>query len=308
MKIHKGFDSFPKLSKAVVTTGTFDGVHLGHKKILNELINIGVRNNTETVLVTFSPHPRIVLFPDHELKLINTVDENIELLKKFNIDHLIIQQFDRQFSRITSLDYVRDILLKKIGLKDLVIGFNHHFGRNREGSLENLEEYADLYDFSIHQVGAYDIKEQSVSSTKIRNALHDGDIQLANNYLGYNFKIFGKIINGQGIGKNLGFPTANVSLGNSNKLTPKKGVYAVNVHWQNHKLQGMLNIGINPTIHNNKSTSIEVNIFDFHKDIYGETLNIDFVQRIRNEKKFPTIDALKHQLNIDRIAALNILN
>tara|TARA_B100001758_G_C18280450_1_gene541374 strand:- start:118 stop:1044 length:927 start_codon:yes stop_codon:yes gene_type:complete len=308
MKIHKGFDSFPKLSKAVVTTGTFDGVHLGHKKILNELINIGVRNNTETVLVTFSPHPRIVLFPDHELKLINTVDENIELLKKFNIDHLIIQQFDRQFSRITSLDYVRDILLKKIGLKDLVIGFNHHFGRNREGSLENLEEYADLYDFSIHQVGAYDIKEQSVSSTKIRNALHDGDIQLANHYLGYNFKIFGKIINGQGIGKNLGFPTANVSLGNSNKLTPKKGVYAVNVHWQNHKLQGMLNIGINPTIHNNKSTSIEVNIFDFHKDIYGETLHIEFVQRIRNEKKFPTIDALKHQLSIDRIAALNILN
>ncbi len=308
MKIHKGFDSFPKLSRAVVTTGTFDGVHLGHKKILDELINIGVRSNTETVLVTFSPHPRIVLFPDNELKLINTVDENIELLKKFSIDHLIIQQFDRQFSRITSLDYVRDILLKKIGLKDLVIGFNHHFGRNREGSLENLEEYADLYDFSIHQVGAYDIKEQSVSSTKIRNALHDGDIQLANNYLGYNFKIFGKIVKGQGIGKNLGFPTANVSLGNSNKLTPKKGVYAVNVHWQNHKLQGMLNIGINPTIHNNKSTSIEVNIFDFHKDIYGETLNIDFVQRIRNEKKFPTIDALKHQLNIDRIAALNILN
>ena len=146
------------------------------------------------------------------------------LLKKFSIDHLIIQQFDRQFSRITSLDYVRDILLKKIGLKDLVIGFNHHFGRNREGSLENLEEYADLYDFSIHQVGAYDIKEQSVSSTKIRNALHDGDIQLANNYLGYNFKIFGKIIKGQGVGKNLGFPTANVNLGNSNKLTPKKGV------------------------------------------------------------------------------------
>ena len=308
MKIHKGFDSFHKLSRAVVTTGTFDGVHLGHKKILDELINIGVRSNTETVLVTFSPHPRIVLFPDNELKLINTVDENIELLKKFSIDHLIIQQFDRQFSRITSLDYVRDILLKKIGLKDLVIGFNHHFGRNREGSLENLEEYADLYDFSIHQVGAYDIKEQSVSSTKIRNALHDGDIQLANNYLGYNFKIFGKIVKGQGIGKNLGFPTANVSLGNSNKLTPKKGVYAVNVHWQNHKLQGMLNIGVNPTIHNNKSTSIEVNIFDFHKDIYGETLNIDFVQRIRNEKKFPTIDALKHQLNIDRIAALNILN
>ena len=139
MKIHKGFDSFPKLSRAVVTTGTFDGVHLGHKKILDELINIGVRSNTETVLVTFSPHPRIVLFPDNELKLINTVEENIELLKKFSIDHLIIQQFDRQFSRITSLDYVRDILLKKIGLKDLVIGFNHHFGRNREGSLENLE-------------------------------------------------------------------------------------------------------------------------------------------------------------------------
>tara|TARA_B100000427_G_scaffold33756_1_gene24607 strand:+ start:82 stop:1008 length:927 start_codon:yes stop_codon:yes gene_type:complete len=308
MKIYKGFDSFPKLSKAVITTGTFDGVHLGHKKILDALINIGVKNNTETVLVTFSPHPRIVLFPDHDLKLINTIDENIELLKKNNIDHLIIQQFDKKFSRITSLDYVRDILLKKIGLKDLVIGFNHHFGRNREGSFEDLEEYANLYDFSIHQVGAYDINEQSVSSTKIRNALNNGDIQLANHYLGYNFKIFGKIIKGQGIGKNIGFPTANISLGNSNKLTPKKGVYAVNVYWHNHKLQGMLNIGVNPTMHNNKSISIEVNIFDFNKDIYGEILHIEFVQRIRNEKKFPTIDDLKHQLNIDRIAALNILN
>ena len=308
MKIHKGFDSFPKLAKAVITTGTFDGVHLGHKKILNELIDIGVKNNTETVLVTFSPHPRIVLFPDHELKLINTIDENIELLKQCNVDHLIIQKFDKQFSRITSLDYVRDILLKKIGLKHLVMGFDHHFGRNREGSLENLEEYADLYDFSIHQVGAHDVNEQSVSSTKIRNALNNGDIQLANHYLGYNFKIFGKIIKGEGIGKNIGFPTANVGLGAQNKLIPTKGVYAVNVHWHNHKLKGMLNIGVNPTMHNNKSISIEVNIFDFNKDIYGEILNIEFVQRIRNEKKFPTIDDLKYQLNIDRIAALNILS
>lgn len=308
MKIHKGFDSFSKLSKAVITTGTFDGVHLGHKKILNELISIGAKNNTETVLVTFLPHPRIVLFPDHELKLINTIDENIELLKKFNIDHLIIQKFDKQFSRITSLDYVRDILLKKIGLKNLVIGFNHHFGRNREGSLENLEEYADLYDFSVHQVGAHDFNEQSVSSTKIRNALNNGNIELANHYLGYSFKFFGTIIKGNGVGKNIGFPTANISLGNQNKLIPKKGVYAVNIYWNKHSFKGMLNIGTNPTVQDTNNISIEVNIFDFNKDIYGESLNIEFIQRIRNEKKFPTVDDLKHQLTIDRIAALNILD
>ena len=194
MKIHKRIDSFKKLSKAVVTTGTFDGVHLGHKKILDSLINIGQSTNSETVLVTFFPHPRIVLFPDYELKLINTIDENIKLFEKYNIDHLIFQKFDKAFSRTSSLEYIRDILFKKIGLKDLVIGYNHHFGRNREGSVENLQEYADLYNFNIHEVESCDLKDKSISSTKIRTAINNGDIQLANNYLGYNFQLSGSVV------------------------------------------------------------------------------------------------------------------
>lgn len=308
MKVYTGFDSFPKLSKAVVTTGTFDGVHLGHKKILDEFISIGVHNNTETVLVTFFPHPRIVLFPDHELKLINTIDENINLLKNYNIDHLIIQKFDKNFSRLTSLDYVRDILLKKIGLQNLVIGFNHHFGRNREGSLENLKEYADLYDFNIHQVGACELGDKSVSSTKIRCAINDGDMQLANNYLGYNFKFSGIIVKGKGVGKTIGFPTANISIENKNKTIPKRGVYAVSIYWNKYKLKGMLNIGTNPTINNGKKTCIEVNIFDFNKSIYNTIITIEVISRIRNEKRFKTIDELKNQLALDKIAALNMLD
>ena len=309
MKVHTGFDSFSRLSKAVVTTGTFDGVHLGHKKILDEFISIAKFNNAETVLVTFLPHPRLVLFPDHELKLINSLDENITLLNNYNIDHLIVHKFDKQFSRITSLDYVRDFLIKKVGLKNLVIGFNHHFGRNREGSLDNLKEYADLYDFNIHQIGSYDLGDKSVSSTKIRNALHDGNIELANNYLGYNFKFSGIVIKGKGEGKALGFPTANISIDNKNKIIPKEGVYAVYIHIDMDKLKGMLNIGVNPTFNQGKkSISIEVNIFDFNKDIYGSKITLELVKRIRSERKFETVDKLKHQLSIDRIASLNILN
>ena len=306
MKIYKGVESFQRLSKAVVTTGTFDGVHLGHAKMLNKLVEIGQENQSESVLMTFFPHPRIVLFPDHDLKLINDIDENIELFKKYNIDHLIIQNFDKEFSRITSLDYIRDILIKKIGLKNLVIGFNHHFGRNREGSLENLSEYADIYDFDIHQVDSYSIDKKSISSTKIRNAINLGDVQLANNYLGYSFTFSGIVSKGKGRGKVMGFPTANIILENKNKIIPKFGVYAVNILYNKIRYKGMLNIGMNPTF-NNQEPSIEVHIFDFNKEIYGSKLSIELIDRIRNEKKFNNPDELKNQLAIDRIASLNIL-
>lgn len=306
MKIHKGVESFQRLSKAVVTTGTFDGVHLGHAKMLNKLVEIGQVNTSETVLMTFFPHPRIVLFPDHDLKLINDIDENIELFKNYNIDHLIIQNFDKEFSRLTSLDYIRDILIKKIGLKNLVIGFNHHFGRNREGSLKNLNEYADLYDFDIHQVDSYSIDKKSVSSTKIRNAINLGDVQLVNSYLGYSFTFSGIVSKGKGRGKSMGFPTANIILENKNKIIPKFGVYAVNILYNKIRYKGMLNIGMNPTF-NNPECSIEVHIFDFNKEIYGSKLSIELVDRIRNEKKFNNPDELKNQLAIDKIASLNIL-
>ena len=305
MKIYKGIDSFKKLSKAVVTTGTFDGVHLGHKKILDSLISIAKPINAETVLITFFPHPRIVLFPENELKLINTIEENINLYKGYNIDHLIFLEFDISFSRITSLEYIRDILFKKIGLTDLVIGFNHHFGRNREGSVSNLKEYADLYNFNIHEVEPYYLDEKSVSSTKTRNAIKDGYVELANNYLGYNFKLTGQVIKGNGIGNTLGFPTANIKIENKHKIIPKEGVYAVNVYHGEKKYGGMLNIGKKPTF-NQKTLSIEVHIFNFNQTIYSEFITIEFLKRIRSEKKFNSIDELKNQLSLDKIASLNI--
>ena len=307
MKIYQGVDEFKKIPKAVVTTGTFDGVHLGHQNILNLVNTIADSNKSETVLITFFPHPRTVLFPDHELKLINTVDENINLLQSHNIDHLIFQKFDIQFSRITALEYIRDILFQKIGLKDLVIGYNHHFGRNREGSIENLKEYSELYDFKIHEVDAYILNDNSVSSTKIRNAINDGDFELVNNYLGYTFHLSGRVIKGNGIGKTLGFPTANLKVNNRNKIIPKNGVYAVNVKYENNKYDGMLNIGTQPTFQNDLF-SIEVHLFNFNKIIYDETITIEFVKRIRNEKKFESVEKLKHQLSLDKIAYLNILS
>ena len=307
MKIYQGIDEFKKIPKAVVTTGTFDGVHLGHQNILNLVNTIADSNKSETVLITFFPHPRTVLFPDHELKLINTVDENINLLQSHNIDHLIFQKFDIEFSRITALEYIRDILFQKIGLKDLVIGYNHHFGRNREGSIGNLKEYAELYDFKIHEVDAYILNDNSVSSTKIRNAINDGDFELANNYLGYTFHLSGRVIKGNGIGKNLGFPTANLKVNNRNKIIPKNGVYAVNVKYENNNYDGMLNIGKRPTFQKDLF-SIEVHLFNFNKIIYDETITIEFVKRIRNEKKFESVEKLKHQLSLDKIASLNILS
>ncbi|MAQ70393.1 MAG: riboflavin biosynthesis protein RibF [Flavobacteriales bacterium] len=307
MKIHKDVESFKKIEKAVVTTGTFDGVHLGHGKILNTLIDVGERTNSETVIITFFPHPRLVLFPDHDLKLINTIDENIELFKTYGVDHLIFQKFDKDFSRITSLEYIRDILCKKIGLTDLVIGYNHHFGRNREGSINNLHEYTDLYGFDIHEVLPFKLNGHSVSSTKIRNAINDGELELANNYLGYSFKLSGEVIQGRGVGLSIGFPTANIKIENKNKIIPLKGVYAVNVYYNQNRFGGMLNIGTNPTFKGNK-LSIEVHIFDFNQDIYNQTLQIEFCKRIRNEKKFNTVDELKQQLSMDKIAALNNLD
>ena len=307
MKIHKDVESFKKIEKAVVTTGTFDGVHLGHGKILNTLIDVGERTNSETVIITFFPHPRLVLFPDHDLKLINTIDENIELFKTYGVDHLIFQKFDKDFSRITSLEYIRDILCKQIGLTDLVIGYNHHFGRNREGSINNLHEYTDLYGFDIHEVLPFELNGHSVSSTKIRNAINDGELELANNYLGYNFKLSGEVIQGRGVGRSIGFPTANIKIENKNKIIPLKGVYAVNVYYNQNRFGGMLNIGTNPTFNGNE-LSIEVHIFDFNQDIYNQNLQIEFCKRIRNEKKFNTVDELKQQLSMDKIAALNNLD
>jgi riboflavin kinase / FMN adenylyltransferase len=304
VKVYKGLDSYMKVKNPIVTTGTFDGVHLGHQRIIKRLKEIAKKENGETVLLTFFPHPRMVLFPDDDsLKLINIQEEKIELLEKHGIDHLIIIPFTKEFSRMSSLEYVRNILANKIGTKKLVIGYNHHFGRNREGSFEHLIEYGTLYGFEVEEIPAQDIDHVNVSSTKIRNALLEGDIKTANAYLGHPYSIRGLVVEGDKLGRKINFPTANINIKDKYKLIPLPGVYAVDVHYGKHAFKGMLNIGKKPTVSDNNETCIEVNIFDFNAEVYGQELVIDFKERIRNEVKFNNLEELKEQLLKDKKTA-----
>ena len=304
MKIYKDLDSFTKIEHAVVTTGTFDGVHQGHVDIIKELCK--KNNNQESVLITFFPHPRQVLFPDQAIKFINTFDEKVELFSNYEIDHLVIQEFNFDFSRISSIEYIRDVLKRKIGLKKLIIGHDHHFGRNREASAIHIEEYAQLYDFEYKTILPLKLNGLIVSSTKIRNALQAGEIGLANSLLGYEFFFQGRIIQGKGLGRTIGFPTANIEIVNKNKLIPGNGVYAVFVKFENKKYKGMLNIGFNPTFEE-KELSIELNIFNFKSEIYGKQIKVFFKKKIRDEKKFNSINELKNQLSKDKILVENHL-
>jgi len=297
LKIYKDLDSFTKIEHAVVTTGTFDGVHQGHVDIIKELSE--TKNEEQSVLITFHPHPRQILFPDQTIKFINTFDEKIELLSKYKIDHLIIQEFNLNFSRISSIEYIRDILKKKIGLKKLVIGHDHHFGRNREASISQIAEYADIYDFEVKSILPLKLNGVIVSSTKIRNALKEGNVELANRLLGYTFSFQGIVIKGKGLGREIGFPTANIQIDNKNKILPIGGVFAVFVEIEKQKYKAMLNIGFNPTF-NQKKLSIEVHIFDFEKDIYNKKIKVFLVKKIRDEKRFLSKEALKKQLLKDQ--------
>ena len=304
MRIYHNIEDFEKVQNAVVTTGTFDGVYVGHLKIIDRLCELANKNNGETVLLTFFPHPRMVLFSDDDLKLINTKNEKMALLEKAGIDHLIIHPFSREFSRLTSVEFVRDVLVNKIGTSCLVIGYNHHFGRNREGSFEHLKEYGPLYGFEVEEICAEDVHEVAVSSTKIRNALKKGDIKTAKSYLNYDFGLTGIVVKGNHLGHQIGFPTANIKVLDSYKLIPAKGVYSVRVKYKKNIYEGMLNIGVRPTIGGTEKT-IEVHIIDFERDLYGEELTIYMDSWIREEQKFEDIDALKLQLEKDKRAVLN---
>jgi len=293
--------------RPILTTGTFDGVHFGHKTIINRLKEIAQEEGGETVLLTFFPHPRIVLFPDdHKLQLINTLEEKIELLKSAGIDHLIIHPFTKAFSRTTSMNFVRDIIVNQINTHKLVIGYNHHFGRNREGSFEHLKEFSPLYGFQVEEIPAQFLEEVSVSSTKIRKALLAGEVSKAQHYLGYHYQFEGTVIQGKEIGRTIGFPTANLKANDSTKLIPKDGVYAVNVFYNNQTLNGMMNIGKNPTLGINER-SLEVHIFNFDTDLYGAHLKVIFVERLREEMTFENLEELKTQLAIDKEMAIKEL-
>jgi len=307
VKVYKGLEKFEKLQNAVVTTGTFDGVHQGHQKILSRLIEVAKKNKGESVLLTFFPHPRMVLQPDSDLKLINTIDEKIELLREVGIDHLIIHPFTREFSRTTSLEFVRDLLVNKIGTTKLVIGYDHHFGRNREGSFEHLKEFGPIYGFEVEEISVQDVDNVNVSSTKIRKALEEGEVDVAASYLGHSFFIEGTVVHGQKVGRELGFPTANIDVENPYKLIPQNGIYAVKVQSGEKVYKGMLNIGLRPTIEFSEKLTIEVHLFDFNEDLYGKRLHISFVKRIRSEKKFENKEALIAEMRKDKVRAEHLL-
>lgn len=264
------------------------------------------KNKGESVLLTFFPHPRMVLQPDSDLKLINTIDEKIELLRQVGIDHLIIIPFTKEFSRTTSLEFVRDLLVNKIGTTKLVIGYDHHFGRNREGSFEHLKEFGPIYGFEVEEISVQDVDNVNVSSTKVRRALEEGEVDVAANYLGHPFFIQGEVVHGQKIGRELGFPTANISIQNPYKLIPANGIYAVNVKVDDVTFKGMLNIGTRPTIEHTDKVSVEVNLFGFNEDIYGKQLTVHFIKRIRSERKFESKEALIAEMQKDKVRAEQI--
>lgn len=307
MKIYHGIDDFTKLDYAVVTSGTFDGVHVGHQKIFARIREITQRNNGESVVLTFWPHPRLVLHPEEEsLKLLNTFEEKAALLKDQGIHHLVRIPFTKEFSQLTSEQFIRNILVETIGTKKLVIGYDHHFGKNREGSFEQLKQNGPKYGFEVEEIPRQDVDNVGVSSTKIRKALEEGDIETASHLLGKPYSLTGMVVSGDKLGRLMGYPTANIELDTKYKLIPMDGIYAVTIQHEHTTYKGMLYIGNRPTINGTKK-NIEVNIFEFNKDIYGETLTIFIHKLIRPDKKFSDLEALQAELKKDQDAAINIL-
>lgn len=308
MKTIIDISNFITEQKTFVTIGTFDGVHFGHQKILEKLILEAKKAGKKSVLLTFFPHPRMVLQKDASIELINTITEREKLLQKTGLDYLIIHPFSRDFSRTTALEFVRDILVNKFNISKLIIGYDHHFGKNREGNIQQLTEYSHLYNFTVEEIPAQDIDDVSVSSTKIRRALHAGNLKTANRYLGYNFMLNGVVVNGKKLGGKIGYPTANINIEEDYKLIPKTGVYVVKATIEKNTVFGMMNIGNRPTVDGNYQT-IEVHFFDFNQDLYGKKLTIELLYFLRNEEKFDSLDALIHQLKEDEKTAKNyILN
>lgn len=289
----------------VVTVGTFDGVHNGHRKIVQNLKNAAAEIGGESAILTFTPHPRTVLFPDSEQVCLTTNDEKAELLGSTGIDHLIVHPFTREFSLLSSSEFINDILVKSLNTKYLVVGFDHHFGKDRQGNFTSLKETGRQAGFEVEEISVEESDNHKISSTRIRQSLLDGNVVLANDLLGYRYMITGTVVKGKQLGRTIGFPTANI-FHESGKLIPKDGVYAVSIVHSGQAYKGMMNIGNRPTV-NGTDRSVEVNIFDFNKDIYGEKIRVHIVDRLRDEQKFSGVDALKTQLHEDGVNAREIL-
>jgi riboflavin kinase/FMN adenylyltransferase len=303
LKIKSAAD-YDQIKDSVVTIGTFDGVHLGHQKIIKRLVAIAYAEQLQALVLTFFPHPRMVVQKDTSIKLINTIDEKADLIQDLGVDHLVIKAFTKDFSRLTSLEYVRDVLVNKLHVKHIIVGYDHHFGRNRTANIKDLKEFGAFYGFKVTEITAQEVGDVAVSSTKIRSALAEGSIKVANQFLGYNFMLNGTVVIGKGLGNTIQFPTANLQIEESYKLIPKKGVYLVQSIIDAQLVYGMLNIGTNPTVSDANEISVEVFFFDFNQTLYGTALNIQFLDRIRDEIKFSGLLALKVQLEQDQQAAL----
>lgn len=298
MKVYQKESLYKHARPSVVTIGTFDGVHIGHKEIINQLVKTAKKDDLDSIILTFFPHPRMVLQKESDIKLINTIAEREHLLAKTELDHLIIHSFTKEFSRLTALEFVRDILVQRLNAKKIIIGYDHRFGRNREATIDDLKEFGETFDFEVIEIGAQQLNEVSVSSTKIRRAIEEGDCKTAHAYLGYPFMLNGKVVKGKSIGKTLNFPTANLQIEESYKILPKIGVYVVQSEISGKKVYGITNIGTNPTVGGINKT-IETYFLDFNEDLYNEVLQIEFLKRIRDEINFDSIEELKQAIQED---------
>ena len=306
MKNFQSINAFTTSKPTVVTIGTFDGVHLGHKKILEQMTTSAKALDCESLVLTFFPHPRTVLQEGTEMKQLNTLDEKIRLFKNLGIDNLVIHPFDKDFSRLTAEEFVKKVLVDIFKIKKIIIGYDHRFGRNRTADINDLINFGIEYDFEVEQISAQEINDVSISSTKIRTALEEGNIKLATNYLGYNYALTGTIIKGKQLGRTIGYPTANIKIEESYKLIPKNGAYIVKSCIDGIRVFGMMNIGTNPTV-GGTSQSIEIHFFDFNNDLYDQKITISLLERIRSEQKFESLETLKAQLQADKVASLHYI-
>lgn len=306
MEKYPSASAYKNERQSVVTIGTFDGVHIGHKAILKLLVETAKNDGLDSVVFTFFPHPRMVLQKETDIKLLNTIDERTQLLEKTGLDHLIIHPFTLAFSRLTALEYVRDILVNRLKAKKIIIGYDHRFGRNRNADIEDLKEFGKTYDFEVIEISAKEIDDVAVSSTKIRRALDEGEIEIANTYLGYNFMISGEVVRGKALGRTIDYPTANLELKEKYKLVPKYGVYIVKSKIHGRELFGITSIGTNPTV-KGKERTIETHFLDFEGELYGELINLQFLKKIREEENFESVEILRKAIAQDEVFAKEYL-
>lgn len=302
----KGLSNYLPSGPSVVTIGTFDGVHIGHRKILERLIRDAAASGRRSILLTFFPHPRMVLQKDSNLKLLNSIEEKTDVLSELGLDCLVIHPFTRDFSRLTAKEYVREVLVDTLKAEKVIIGYDHRFGRNRTADIQDLQAFGNLYGFEVEEIHAQEIDDISVSSTKIRKALDTGDLETANRFLGYPYMLSGRIVRGKGLGRDLGFPTANMQLDAAYKLIPANGVYVVRSGYEGEEVFGMMNIGTNPTV-DGSGQHIEIHFFDLKANLYDQQMRVFILGRLRDEQKFDSLDALKDQLEEDRRQARNLI-